>query len=211
VSHLLAAAVRVVLATAADPLLAAVVVLCWQPWQGMLAAAVSVMLAACACPARWRLAGGRAGHREEQGGSRLQLKGIPELKMCTDSCNWCHAHATAAAMPSWVSSSLSCAPIMPCCPSSPCRYSAHSWLGLAVLTLLALQYCVAAFAYLTPKLSPSQRRQFSPLHIFLGRAVFVGGIATMAVSCASGGASAVGCSCDAPAHVCMHCCAVSVA
>lgn len=57
----------------------------------------------------------------------------------------------------------------------------HSWLGLAVLGLLALQYAVSAFSYLWPKLALPHRQALGPLHRFLGKAVFAGGIATMAV------------------------------
>ncbi|KAL4450060.1 hypothetical protein ABPG77_010729 [Micractinium sp. CCAP 211/92] len=63
----------------------------------------------------------------------------------------------------------------------PNLYSVHSWLGLAVLTLLTLQYAVGAFSYLWPKLSLAQRHALGPLHRFLGKAAFAGGIATMAV------------------------------
>ncbi|KAL4452375.1 hypothetical protein ABPG75_008037 [Micractinium tetrahymenae] len=62
----------------------------------------------------------------------------------------------------------------------PNLYSAHSWLGLAVLSLLALQYAAGAFSYLWPKLSLANRQALGPLHRFLGKAVFTAGIATMA-------------------------------
>ena len=63
----------------------------------------------------------------------------------------------------------------------PNFYSVHSWLGVATLALLVLQYLVAAGAFLWPRLPPAQRRQLSPLHMYLGRAVFAAGLATMAV------------------------------
>ena len=63
----------------------------------------------------------------------------------------------------------------------PNFYSVHSWLGVATLALLVLQYLLAAGAFLWPRLPPAQRRQLSPLHMYLGRAVFVSGLATMAV------------------------------
>ncbi|PSC72170.1 cytochrome b561 [Micractinium conductrix] len=62
----------------------------------------------------------------------------------------------------------------------PNLYSVHSWLGLAVLALLAAQYCVGAFAYLTPQLSPAGKRALGPVHRFLGLATFTAGLATMA-------------------------------
>ena len=52
---------------------------------------------------------------------------------------------------------------------------------MATLALLVLQYLVAAGAFLWPRLPPAQRRQLSPLHMYLGRAVFAAGLATMAV------------------------------
>jgi hypothetical protein len=51
---------------------------------------------------------------------------------------------------------------------------------LAVLFLLTLQYLLGATAYLWPKLSLNRRRALAPLHAYLGKAVFVGGLATMA-------------------------------
>jgi hypothetical protein len=46
--------------------------------------------------------------------------------------------------------------------------------------LLGFQYCLAAGAYLYPKLTQEKRRALGPLHRFLGQAIFVGGLATMA-------------------------------
>lgn len=71
----------------------------------------------------------------------------------------------------------------------PNLYSAHSWLGMSVLGLLGGQFCLGAYSYLWPKLSPAGRRALGPLHRFLGKAVFVAGIATMAVSDASSSCS----------------------
>ncbi|KAL4857341.1 putative transmembrane ascorbate ferrireductase 2 [Chlorella vulgaris] len=66
-------------------------------------------------------------------------------------------------------------------PATPNLYSVHSWLGMSVLTLLTLQYCLGAAAYVFPKLSAAQRRALGPLHTFLGRSIFAAGLATMAV------------------------------
>lgn len=44
-------------------------------------------------------------------------------------------------------------------------------------------------AYLFPKLSLADRRALGPLHIFLGKSVFVVGLATMAVSHSSSSSS----------------------
>lgn len=61
-------------------------------------------------------------------------------------------------------------------------YSSHSYCGLAVLALLAAQYSVGAAAYVFPKWTLAHRRALGPVHSYLGRAVFVAGLATMAVS-----------------------------
>lgn len=61
-------------------------------------------------------------------------------------------------------------------------YSSHSYLGLAVLALLGLQYFAGVAAYLFPRLPMAQRRALGPLHAYAGKAVFVAGLATMAVS-----------------------------
>eukprot|EP00887_Chlorella_sp_A99_P006704 scaffold3.g6704.t1 len=63
----------------------------------------------------------------------------------------------------------------------PNLYSAHSLLGVTVLALLGLQFAVGTFSYLWPKLSLSRRRALGPLHAFLGKSVFVLGLAAMAV------------------------------
>ena len=63
----------------------------------------------------------------------------------------------------------------------PRRYSAHSYLGLATLSLLGFQYLLAAWAYLYPKLALAQRRALGPLHSYLGKAILAAGLATMAV------------------------------
>lgn len=47
--------------------------------------------------------------------------------------------------------------------------------------MLTLQYAAGIFAYLWPKLPLARRQALGPLHRFVGQAVFVGGIATMAV------------------------------
>lgn len=64
---------------------------------------------------------------------------------------------------------------------TPNFYSAHSWLGLATICLAVIQYFVGFGAYLFPKLTTRQRADLSPIHIFLGRAVFGLGLTTMAV------------------------------
>lgn len=61
-------------------------------------------------------------------------------------------------------------------------FSSHSYLGLAVLCLLGLQYFAGFAAYVFPRLPLAQRRALGPLHSYLGKAVLVAGLATMAVS-----------------------------
>ncbi|PRW57060.1 Transmembrane ascorbate ferrireductase 1 [Chlorella sorokiniana] len=60
-------------------------------------------------------------------------------------------------------------------------YSSHSYLGLATLSLLGFQYLLAAYSYLFPKLTLARRRALGPLHSYLGKAILVAGLATMAV------------------------------
>jgi len=60
-------------------------------------------------------------------------------------------------------------------------YSAHSYLGLTVVMLACLQYLLGAATFLWPKPSPHVRRSLSPVHAFMGTAVYVGGLAAIAV------------------------------
>ena len=73
---------------------------------------------------------------------------------------------------------LRCAELL---SSRLCRYSTHSWLGLSVLALLTLQYLLGLGAYIWPKLPIAHRQALGPLHIYLGKAIFVAGLCTMAV------------------------------
>lgn len=66
-------------------------------------------------------------------------------------------------------------------PHPPCRYSSHSYLGLATLSLLGFQYLLAVYSYLFPKLPLARRRALGPLHAFLGKGILAAGLATMAV------------------------------
>lgn len=96
--------------------------------------------------------------------------------------------AAPAAAPTLASPTRLLPPLQLCRPrrlspsaASPSpHHSVHSWLGLALLALLAAQYCVGAFAYLTPQLSPAGKRALGPVHRFLGLATFTAGLATMA-------------------------------
>lgn len=55
----------------------------------------------------------------------------------------------------------------------PNMYSLHSWLGLAALTLFALQQIVISFIiYLMPFAPVSWRAAFMPVHVFIGRSLF---------------------------------------
>lgn len=51
---------------------------------------------------------------------------------------------------------------------------------MAVLSLLTFQYLMGAGAYVWPKLPLGQRRALGPLHSYLGKSIFVAGLATMA-------------------------------
>ncbi|KAL6763634.1 eukaryotic cytochrome b561-domain-containing protein [Haematococcus lacustris] len=62
----------------------------------------------------------------------------------------------------------------------PNWYSPHSFLGLTTMALLAVQFVVAAFAYLYPGASLAFRLALGPLHKFSGKAVWVMGLAAIA-------------------------------
>ncbi|KAK9789944.1 hypothetical protein WJX73_007091 [Symbiochloris irregularis] len=63
----------------------------------------------------------------------------------------------------------------------PNFYSAHSWLGLAVYIAVLLQALAGMGAFLFPKLPPKKRAELAPIHTFLGRCIYVLGLANMAV------------------------------
>ena len=48
--------------------------------------------------------------------------------------------------------------------------------------LFVMQYFLALYVYLFPKVAIRHRRALSPIHMFFGRAAFTAGLATMAVS-----------------------------
>ena len=53
------------------------------------------------------------------------------------------------------------------------------WLKKAYSS--SVQYTVALYAFVYPKLAKARRAALAPLHVFLGKSVFVLGLATMAV------------------------------
>ena len=57
----------------------------------------------------------------------------------------------------------------------------QAWVTLATLSLLGFQYLLACYSYLFPKLTLARRRALGPLHAYLGKAILVSGLATMAV------------------------------
>ncbi|KAK9918139.1 hypothetical protein WJX75_001570 [Coccomyxa subellipsoidea] len=63
----------------------------------------------------------------------------------------------------------------------PNLYSAHSYLGIFTLILLGLQAILGFTGFLYPTFSKSNREALAPWHMFLGRATFIMGLATMAV------------------------------
>ncbi len=63
----------------------------------------------------------------------------------------------------------------------PNLYSPHSYLGLLTLILLSLQFTVGFGSYLYPTISLPGRLALGPVHKFFGKAVWVAGLATIAV------------------------------
>lgn len=51
-------------------------------------------------------------------------------------------------------------------------YSLHSWMGIATIALMALQYIVGFITYLVPGLSLDIRVTIMPLHRFFGLTIF---------------------------------------
>ncbi|CAL8471335.1 g10877 [Coccomyxa elongata] len=62
----------------------------------------------------------------------------------------------------------------------PNVYSAHSYLGIFTVVFLGLQFILGFTGFLYPKYSKANRESLAPYHIFLGRATFILGLATMA-------------------------------
>jgi len=63
----------------------------------------------------------------------------------------------------------------------PQLYSPHSYLGMLTFIMSLLQYLAGLGGFLLPKMSAPQRAALSPLHMYLGRATYVLGLATMTV------------------------------
>lgn len=64
----------------------------------------------------------------------------------------------------------------------PNLYSAHSILGMLTVVMFGGQFALGFSAYLIPKWSLAQRKALGPVHTYLGKSIYVVGIATMAVS-----------------------------
>ncbi|KAK9814792.1 hypothetical protein WJX72_011556 [[Myrmecia] bisecta] len=62
----------------------------------------------------------------------------------------------------------------------PNLYSAHSFMGMFTFVTSILQFLLGLYVFAWPKLAIKQRQAIAPLHTFLGKAVFVAGLATMA-------------------------------
>ncbi|XP_029967215.1 plasma membrane ascorbate-dependent reductase CYBRD1 [Salarias fasciatus] len=66
----------------------------------------------------------------------------------------------------------------------PNMYSLHSWVGLAVVVLYALQLVLGVFMYLIPVTPVSLRAAFMPLHVYTGLLLFTSviGVALMGIT-----------------------------
>ncbi|KAI8605925.1 eukaryotic cytochrome b561-domain-containing protein [Dissophora ornata] len=60
-------------------------------------------------------------------------------------------------------------------------YSPHSWAGIAFLSLWSLQVLAGLNVYIVGKQSADRKRSFSKFHRFLGKSVYVVGLATCAM------------------------------
>ncbi|KAF9202013.1 hypothetical protein BGZ49_007807 [Haplosporangium sp. Z 27] len=60
-------------------------------------------------------------------------------------------------------------------------YSPHSWAGIAFLSLWSLQLLAGLYVYVVGKQSIDQKRSFNRLHRFLGKSIYVVGLATCAM------------------------------
>ena len=71
---------------------------------------------------------------------------------------------------------------MCCCSLHEVLRSCHVWEALAeVPDCVVLQFILGMAGFLWPKFSKSARETLAPYHVFLGRATFIAGLATMAV------------------------------
>ncbi|GBF88435.1 hypothetical protein Rsub_01147 [Raphidocelis subcapitata] len=66
-------------------------------------------------------------------------------------------------------------------PPVPNLYSPHSFVGLAAVCLFGLQFAIGAGFYAWPGAPLHRRQALGPVHRFLGRAVFVCGLAAAAM------------------------------
>jgi len=60
-------------------------------------------------------------------------------------------------------------------------YSPHSWLGIAVLILWGLQYTAGVYIYGLGQPTPEQKAILKQIHGYLGRVIYVAGLATCAL------------------------------
>jgi len=60
-------------------------------------------------------------------------------------------------------------------------YSPHSWLGITILILWGLQMAAAIFIHAIDKLSPHNKARLTKVHRYLGKVIYVAGLATCAL------------------------------
>jgi len=60
-------------------------------------------------------------------------------------------------------------------------YSPHSWLGIAVLCLWGVQFAIGTYIYGFGEPNPEQKAILGHIHGYLGKAIYVSGLATCAL------------------------------
>ncbi|KAI8469941.1 MAG: cytochrome b561 [Monoraphidium minutum] len=103
--------------------------------------------------------------------------GAPRQPLCKVAHWVCHSLAVVCVAGGlsavWRSHDLASPPI-------PNLYSPHSFLGLATVSLMAVQFGVGFISYLYPKTPLEHREALGPIHRFVGQATYCAGLAAAA-------------------------------